>query len=65
MGTIPLSLGPPRTAIVPQILILKNMHKKLFLKVRISYYHVQTEGGAPPKGVPTTGLAADTMPDIA
>jgi hypothetical protein len=26
--------------------------------------HVQMEGGALPKGVPTTGLAADTMPVI-
>jgi hypothetical protein len=36
--------------------ILKNMG--------ISH-HVQMEGGALPKGVPTTGLAADTRPVIA
>ena len=38
--------------------------KKIVINMRFSH-HVQIEGGALPTGVPTTGLAADTMPVIA
>jgi hypothetical protein len=49
-----------RQFLVLKKFVLKNCQKKM----KISH-HFQIEGGASPKGVPTTGLAADTMPVVA